>query len=245
MADLDHIEHRVAADRARLARSLDALTDTVQPQGLADQVSDVVASYGGTLGNQAWDAARTNPAAFALVGAGLSLLLTGPGKPPATQDTPVAVDPMTAMDGFDARVAQADHAIKKDMTGEADMDTEIERSTRMRQALDAGLDALPDAARARVRKARQAALDAQDKLTDHARQNSTRAQTLHQQQPLAVGAIALGMGALIGAMLPPSRKEDEWLGTQRDALLRKAQATLENEMRRANAKVSEKLDSNP
>jgi hypothetical protein len=44
-----------------------------------------------------------------------------------------------------------------------------------------------------------------------------------QRHPLVIGAIGVMAGALIAAMLPATRVEDEWFGDTRDALWNKAQ----------------------
>lgn len=41
---------------------------------------------------------------------------------------------------------------------------------------------------------------------------------LVEEQPLVVGAIGVAIGAAIGALLPPTRTEDEWVGPARDRL---------------------------
>ncbi|WP_099865862.1 DUF3618 domain-containing protein [Pararhizobium haloflavum] len=39
-----------------------------------------------------------------------------------------------------------------------------------------------------------------------------------RNEPLIIGAFAVAVGAAIGAALPPTRREDEWLGEERDRL---------------------------
>jgi hypothetical protein len=41
-------------------------------------------------------------------------------------------------------------------------------------------------------------------------------QYLRREQPLVLGALAVAAGALIGAMIPATRKEDEWIGEHSD-----------------------------
>ena len=53
------------------------------------------------------------------------------------------------------------------------------------------------------------------------------------QNPLALGLIAIVIGALIGALIPESRKEHELLGPHRDQLADKAQATVQDYARKA------------
>jgi uncharacterized protein YjbJ (UPF0337 family) len=44
-----------------------------------------------------------------------------------------------------------------------------------------------------------------------------------QENPLAVGAVALAIGAAIGLALPHTRQEDEWMGKTKDRLLERAE----------------------
>lgn len=233
MADFASLEARVEADRADLVHSLDALGATVAPDNLKQQIGATAEAYGGELGRQAWSAARDNPAAFTLVGAGLGLLLTGAGT-------------RSGHDSFDApfkqRVAKADTRMKQEMTGMIDPEP---KASRLRAALENGLEHLPDAARARVLKARSAALDAQEKLEAEAERAARKARTFAHEQPLAVGALALGVGALVGALIPGTRREDEIMGARRDALMNEAQQVLKSEMDKLNTRAHEALDQRP
>jgi hypothetical protein len=51
-----------------------------------------------------------------------------------------------------------------------------------------------------------------------ARDVTQRAASYFQDQPLLLGAVGVSVGALLAAMLPPSRTEDELLGGLRDTL---------------------------
>jgi len=51
-----------------------------------------------------------------------------------------------------------------------------------------------------------------------------------RDSPLAVGAVALALGAAVGLAVPRTRTEDEWLGDARDALVDKAQAVAHDTM---------------
>jgi hypothetical protein len=46
-----------------------------------------------------------------------------------------------------------------------------------------------------------------------------------QEQPLALGAVALALGAAVGMAIPPTQYESELVGEKRDELLQKAQET--------------------
>ncbi|MEM9580393.1 MAG: DUF3618 domain-containing protein [Pseudomonadota bacterium] len=239
MPDLETLETQIEQDRKALGRSLDALSATVAPDHIAGQIGATAEAYGGALGTQAWRAARDNPAAFALVGAGLGLLLTGTGtREVQAGQQRRAVDPNAALVGFDERVAKADTKMKEEMTG---MIYPEPQASRLRAALDHGLDKLPDASRNRVLKARKAAIEAQEKVEAQAARMARKTKTFAHEQPLAVGALALGVGALIGALVPSSRKEDELMGAHRDALMRRAEETLRTELDRFGTAAQDQL----
>ncbi len=245
MSDFKTIEREAANERQKLAASLDSLSAALNPDNVRDHAAVIAETYGGDLGRQAWGAAKQNPAAFALVGAGLSLLLTGTGsRPEIRTPAPSSVPPQKAFVGFDARVAAADEEMKKEMTGMMEHDT-APRAAWLRARLNDGLDALPEAARSRVLQAREAAVDAQEKVEAQARKTAQKSRTFMQDQPLAVGAIALGLGALIGALLPSTKREDDLLGEHRDAVMVSAKSVLQEEIEKAHGAARSALKSEP
>lgn len=241
MTGTDKLVQQAEENRRRLAVSLSGLSGALSPRQVTGQLAATAHGYGGQLGHEAMSAAKRNPAALLLTGAGLALMFIGTGRRPKTPATrSAAVAPDAAFEGFDDRVAAADAAMKQEMTGMSD---ENFRSSKMRETLNAGLDALPDAARKRVLKARTAALHAQEKVEAQAARTAAQGRTFYNRNPLAAGAIALGLGALIGALLPSTRHEDELLGSHRDALAAKAEAALREEMDKLYHKASSKLVS--
>ncbi|MDC0656643.1 hypothetical protein N6L27_01370 [Leisingera sp. SS27] len=241
MTGTDKLEQQAQENRRRLAVSLSGLTGALSPRHVTEQLTATAHGYGGQVGHEVMSAAKRNPAALLLTGAGLALMLSGTGsRPKAPPAECVAVPPEKAFTGFDDRVAAADAAMKQEMTG---MSEENVRSSKMRETLHAGLDALPDAARKRVLKARTAALHAQEKIEEQAARAVAQGRTFYDRNPLAAGAIALGLGALIGSLLPPTRREDELLGAHRDALAAKAEAALREEIDKLYHKASAKLDA--
>ncbi|MDO6590353.1 hypothetical protein DS901_11385 [Loktanella sp. D2R18] len=229
MPNLNTMTERVEQDRADLAATLDALSDAVAPQRIADQVSDATGQIGGDLAHKAWESVRQNPAGSLMTLIGLGLMASGPLSRPAPERAkgPVAVDPEEALIGFDARVAQADHEIRKDMTGQM---SHRPKASKLRATLDKGLDHLPPKARKRVIQARKAASAAQEAVELQARRTAHKTKGAMQEQPLAVGAVALGFGLLVGTMLPGTRREDDLLGARRDALMDDARKVLEGEL---------------
>ncbi|WP_299046451.1 hypothetical protein [uncultured Tateyamaria sp.] len=239
---LPDIEQRVARDRAELARSLDVLSSTLAPDRLKREAADLANTYGSDLGRQAWTAARENPAAFALVGAGLALLLSntgrrGEGDAVPAADAPMAVPPEEAMEGFDARVAAADAQMRKDEKAAHAPAS----ASRLRAALHSGLDNLPPAAKARILNAREAAISAQEAVEREAAKVAGQAHSMARRNPVGCAAAAFGVGALVAALLPSTRREDDLLGAHRDAMMAEAGTTLQAEMARARDAVADAI----
>lgn len=86
-----------------------------------------------------------------------------------------------------------------------------ERLHRAGESARHGIDRAGRGARRRAREA-----------TGRARYEAGRARRgfshMLEERPLMVGAIALAIGAALGALLPATRREDEWLGSTRDDL---------------------------
>lgn len=222
MSNVDQIAAEVEADRARLARSLDDLTDTVQPHAISQDVTQAATDIGSDLAQKAWSTVRYNPAGGLLLSIGLGLLSAGPRRSmPTAAPQPTAVDPDVALMGFDERMAAADAAMAPP------------KASRLKAALNNGLDKLPPEARQRVVKARQAVITAQENIERQAHSAARKTSGFVQDQPLTAGALALGFGVLAGTLLRGTRREDELMGQRRDALMAEARNALEDEMLKA------------
>lgn len=225
---IPELEAELARERQALGQSLDRLSASLSPSRLKEQVSTAANEYGREIGTQVWNATRENPAAFALVGAGLALLFSGAGRR-AENDAiaePAAVPPDEAMEGFDQRVAQADAAMRKQQTGRSSLPSAL----HLRASLDRGLDKLPPAARQRVIAARMAAVRAHEAVERRASELASRSADAVRGNPILAGAAAFGVAALVGALLPGTRREDALLGDKRDALMAEARSVFEREM---------------
>lgn len=83
-----------------------------------------------------------------------------------------------------------------------------------------GLSEKAGDARASLHNARNAAGEKAHNAADSVRRGAHRAsdgfENMLHENPMALGAIGIAVGAMLGGMLPPTRKEDELLGATRD-----------------------------
>ncbi len=104
-----------------------------------------------------------------------------------------------------------------------------DRAADLRARLSEGTETLGEQARERVIAARQRALEVRDAASGYARQGRDRAVDLFEEQPLITGALALAVGAAIGAAIPRTRAEDSYFGEQSDDLFHEAERIFAEE----------------
>lgn len=103
--------------------------------------------------------------------------------------------------------------------------------------LASGTEGLPEDAKARVLAARRLARDARIASQDAMQRGGRAASNLFEDQPLAMGALAVALGAALGGVLPHSRIEDDALGAKSDQLFADAQRVFQEERAKAMAVV--------
>jgi hypothetical protein len=109
------------------------------------------------------------------------------------------------------------------------------RSAELKARLSEGTESMTEQARARVMGARQAAYEAQRDIEARYVQYRNRTGRFYDEQPLVFGALALGVGALLGAALPRTHKENELIGSYRDQAFDEAERVFHQEAARARA----------
>ena len=257
------IEAEIAEERNALANSLSKLTSQLSPENLVSSVGETLKSQSDDLAHAVVRGAKENPAALALMGAGLAWLLLSKstsGRSAAPAPAPVGYDTRhydtvggfrsgaSDEEIFKARVAAAEAALRE--PHEADDPSLLDQAKRflrksaadMRATLYEGTSELGDIARQRVVEARRKALRAQERAEHHARVARGRSTGFYFENPLAVGVGIAAVGAATAMALPRTRMEDDTFGAHRDALLAEADRVMHEEMSRAKAMAYAAMD---
>jgi hypothetical protein len=179
--------------------TLTALEQRLTPGQLVDQGLDYLRKSGANefvqnLGGQA----KNNPMPIALVGIGLAWLMAA-GKQPSSSNT-------STTGSVDAGSARSSLSSLGNRAGELrDQAAGVAQSAKekMSQAGDQ-VRALGDTARSQVERAKGSM------------------EYMLREQPLALGAIGVAIGAVLAAMAPRTRQEDELMGETRDRLVDQA-----------------------
>jgi ElaB/YqjD/DUF883 family membrane-anchored ribosome-binding protein len=236
-AEVDEVEvTRVEIERTRagMSETVDAIQERLSPENLKEQAKDRVkeATVGKAqeAGSGIVDTIRQNPLPAALTGIGLGWLLVNARKQ-GSSSRPSYRDGAN-VEGYTPAYGYPPHY-------------EDDSSSSAVQALDNARDRVGETATQAQDKAGELAGRAQDRAGEvagraqdrvgnlgyQARYQAQRAsggfQRMLRENPLAVGTVAVGVGAAVGLAVPETSKEHEVMGETRDNLVDKAQEKVQ------------------
>ena len=117
-----------------------------------------------------------------------------------------------------------------------------DRTKALRERLSHGTEQLSEEGRARVLAAREKAHHAREKAMERMSEGRDRAVDLFEEQPMIAGALALAVGAALGAALPHTRFEDEHFGETSDELFHEAERIFAEEREKLGSALKETAD---
>ncbi len=237
-AEADEVEQtRAEIDRTRagMSETVDAIQERLSPENLKEQAKDRVreATVGKAqeAGSGIVETIRANPLPAALTGIGLGWLLVSARRQSSGQERyrdraygyPPAYDRVPPDYDYPPRYEEG-RGTSGPSAGQA-----------MERARD-GVGGTATQAQDRAGQAASQARDRVSRLGDQARYQAQRAsggfQRMLRENPLAVGALAVGAGAAAGLAIPQTSQEHEVMGEARDTLVEKAQETAQDAQQR-------------
>lgn len=231
------IERNSEEIRADMNATLDALGRKLSPGQLIDRSAEYLRDNGGELASNLGRQLKDNPIPLALTAIGLIWLIAAQNRSSrSTASAYYGTDDITPEDYATASVTPETQESDEQSTfanaKERVQQTASHVKERVQETAQLARDKL-HASRERVRsssdRVRAGSGAVKERVGSVAR--STRAQalrakgsftTMAEEQPLALGAIGLAIGAVIGATLPGTTREDELLGRTRDRTLQRA-----------------------
>lgn len=210
------IQGEIAHTRAELSETIDALQDKLRPGNIVSDATEKVktattervrsmADTASGTAQEMWEGARQNPIPALMIGAGVAWMLLertrrrGNGRHHERAEWSEYSSPRYgARDETDEYYRRSPGA-----RGWSEQHSTVQGMSRW--AREAGSEA------------RQTARRAQNGL-----------QRMMNQNPLLVGAAAMLVGAAVGASLPETEKENEWMGEARDSVVDRAQEVARN-----------------
>lgn len=195
--DPDTLEREIDQQRAEIDHIVHALESKLSPGQMIDTALGYAKGGGGEFLHNLSDTVKANPVPTLLTSIGLVWLMAGQNRRPDYGATsgPSVTD----------RLATKASGLKQQGSGIKD------KAAQMRHDASSTLDN----ARQRVGDSGRHAADSLRHTADRARGGFSQ---LLNEQPLALGAMGIALGALLAASMPPTRREDELMGPSSDEL---------------------------
>ncbi|PBB80789.1 hypothetical protein CK218_10235 [Mesorhizobium sp. WSM3879] len=226
------LEHEAEATRARVVATAESIRGKMTPGQLFDEFTGIFSGGAGSdMLHNLKAQVRDNPLPLTVIGAGLAWLMLGSGTSAATAAPGYAT--RRGSDGHDGTPTAGTGAMTSDTYASVgDMASGAAGTVSGMASSAAGT--MSDMASSAAGSVSGMASGAAETLTnsatataDMATRATRSAQQLMEDQPLAVAAVGLAIGAAIGAMLPHTQLEDERLGGYREQLRERAEDALE------------------
>jgi hypothetical protein len=236
------VQREVQQSRAEVEKTLEAIQERLSPGQMFEQVVDYMRSSNGSdflrnLGT----VVRDNPVPIALVGTGLVWLMLSSSRSGREYD-----DEDDLLESYGESRYGVELSEDAGNGGSAWGQGARETVREWTQGARARTRHVRDHARRLGASARDRVSETGEQLWhgagDRASYYGRRVRrgffdTLHEQ-PLVLGALGLAAGAAIGAALPATEREDEWLGESRDRLKERAKEVSWEQVEKARATAS-------
>jgi ElaB/YqjD/DUF883 family membrane-anchored ribosome-binding protein len=222
--DIDTEVHAADADatRARIASTLDDLSERLNPRTVVSNAMNDIQDRGGELFEDASRIVRQNPVAISLIGLSLGLLMLGRNLKNRDYD---AYEDVYGDGDIDAPRGEGrlhrGWSTVRDRAGELRSGAS-ERAAHAREAAAERLAHARETASETWASARETGADYAARAKVRAAEARARAGETFEENPLSGALLGLAVGIVAGALLPRSRQEDELLGETRDRLAARA-----------------------
>lgn len=244
--ELESLRLELAQTRAQMSETVYALQGRLNPQYVREQASSQAKDTAKQAGSNLSETIKQNPIPAALTGAGIIGLgwLIASGRDDDSQQRSLESSRYES-----ARFEDGPHyyerspeypAYYEDETRE--LGSSSEGRSRTQEASGQAREKA-DQARERASQMGGQLQDRANEVGGQAQQQAQRAksgfQRMLQENPLAVGAIAAGIGAAVGFSIPESEKENQLMGEKRDQLANQGQQRVRDYQDRAQSVAKE------
>ncbi len=231
------IEREIAHTRSEMSETIDAIEERFSPQYIKEQVKEQVKESAKGAGKNMIETIKENPVPAAIAGLSIGwLIMKGREESPQRRQDYYRTDyrPMYGPARYGDRGSyQPEYypEAERYRSGAAYESGGSDRSVS---------DKAGEAAQHARERAAELGHEVQHRAEEFGHEVQHRAEQavnslerMMYENPLAVGAIAVGVGAAVGLLLPSTQKEDELMGETRDKLVNKVQSKASDTLEKA------------
>ena len=234
----DDLRRDIERTQREMSRTIDEIQHRLSPNYMMQRTKESMKEAGVHASRSFIDKVRDNPIPAAMVGIGMWLLMRSDSDRHASYDVEF-IPERSRWDTADTQYSSVAEYRDFDYEGGTGgrMTGARERASHMADSARERVSEAADTARERVEgamsSARETTSDMLDTAGDAARRLGNRARSgvrraryesrdLLRESPLIVGMAAIAAGAIIGALIPETERENELMGEQRDRLAEQA-----------------------
>lgn len=225
--DPEILEQEIDQKRSDIGNLVDALESKLSPGQLIDQALSYAKGNGGEFFGNLGTTLKANPVPTVLTSVGLIWLMLGQNRTPAPSRHTVGLS--DRLDDVGNRLQGA-----RQQVGGA-VDALEDKASRVGHGVSDSLSHTSERLSSNLH-------DASDALQRQGENLKGGLQHLLQEQPLALAAVGVALGAVIGAALPTTRTENRLLGETSDRLTGKARQMAAEGLEKTRAIGEELLD---
>lgn len=226
--DPETLERDIDARRANIEHIVDALENKFSPGQLFDQALAFSKSNGGEFLSNLGTSIKNNPVPVLLATVGVTWLMLGQNQRPRSNGPSMFDRVGEKVSDAAASMGDSLSSAREQVRQSAHQVTD--KASHLAEAAADRMSDIKGRASAHAstagEKMKSTSDDAQDALLRQGRNLQGSFQYLLEEQPLALAAIGIALGAAIGAALPATERENKILGQTSDKLATKAKATM-------------------
>lgn len=220
--DQAQLEHEIDQQRAHIGETISALEAQFSPGQMLDKMLSYGKTNGAEFSRNLVGTVRDNPMPTLLTGLGLAWLMYGQNSRGTNADYGYA--------------SNASYGVDPDYEQHPSKVEELKnRAMHAKDNVKGNMSSVSDRLGRTSEHWRHSASHAGHEMRARAGRASDSFQSLLREQPLAMGAIGIAVGALIAASLPATAREDRYLGETRDKMAAKAKEKVQQGKQKASA----------
>ena len=225
--DPERLEREIDQQRDTIGSIVSALENKLSPSELVERLMRASNGTGGEFARNLGNVVRANPMPTLLASAGLVWLYASRHDSAPVRESARSHDRDYSSSGASSTSSMSDSGHDSAGGGIRDKASDLKEGISERAAhLREGASHLRENASHKLSDTRERIGETAHHAADTVRHQADRARQgfshMMEDNPLVIGAIAIGIGALLGAALPVTRKEDELMGETGDKLRNKA-----------------------
>lgn len=226
------IERDIRRTRSEMSETIDDITLRLDPDYIKEQAKDALRSTAKNAGTTMINTIKDNPLPALIASMSIGWLMVRSGDSRRDGDDRRRFEdeyywrfgryPETPDASHDVRRRARTYPGPGVAAGHYEQGTEDDNDDSLKDRAGDAADKVREQTNDWVDRTSDATGDLMDRTAQYGRQAGGWMERKMDENPIAVGVVAMAAGSLVGLSVPETRKEDEWMGARSDRMKRSA-----------------------